>query len=77
MNVSELKSSGQQGYIPSVWALGENSFTAHEGHWQASLVAQLVKNPPEMQETWVRCLGWEDPLEERMEIHSWLRKINK
>ena len=27
-----------------------------------SLVAQL-KNPPEMQETWVRSLGWEDPLE--------------
>ena len=29
----------------------------------ASLVAQLVKNPPAMQETWVRTLGWEDPLE--------------
>ena len=32
----------------------------------ASLVAQLVKNPPAMQETWVRSLGWEDPLEEGM-----------
>ena len=30
---------------------------------KASLVAQLVKNPPAMQETWVRSLGWEDPLE--------------
>ena len=29
----------------------------------ASLVAQLVKNPPAMQETWVWSLGWEDPLE--------------
>ena len=29
----------------------------------ASLVAQLVKNPPVMQETWVQSLGWEDPLE--------------
>ena len=29
----------------------------------ASLVAQLVKNPPEMWETWVRSLVWEDPLE--------------
>ena len=29
----------------------------------ASLVAQLVKNPPTMWETWVRSLGWEDPLE--------------
>ena len=30
---------------------------------QASLVAQLVKNPPAMQETPVRFLGWKDPLE--------------
>ena len=29
----------------------------------ASLVAKLVKNPPEMWETWVQSLGWEDPLE--------------
>ena len=29
----------------------------------ASLVAQLVKNPPTMWETWVQSLGWEDPLE--------------
>ena len=29
----------------------------------ASLVAQLVKNPPAMWETWVRSLGWEVPLE--------------
>ena len=29
----------------------------------ASLVAQRVKNPPAMQETWARSLGWEDPLE--------------
>ena len=36
----------------------------------ASLVAQMVKNPPEMQETWVRPLGWEDPLEEGMATHS-------
>ena len=30
---------------------------------RASLVAQLVKNPPVMQETLVQFLGWEDPLE--------------
>ena len=30
---------------------------------RASLVAQLVKNPPAMQETWVQSLGWEDPME--------------
>ena len=33
---------------------------------QASLVAQLVKNLPAMQETWVQSLGWEDPLRERL-----------
>ena len=36
----------------------------------ASLVAQLVKNPPAMQETWVRSLGWEDPLEKGKATHS-------
>ena len=38
-------------------------------HW-ASLVAQLVKNPPAMQETWVRSLGREDPLEKETATHS-------
>ena len=37
---------------------------------RASLVAQMVKNQPAMQETWVRSLGWEDPLEEGMATHS-------
>ena len=36
----------------------------------ASLVAQMVKNPPAMQETWVRSLGGEDPLQEGMATHS-------
>ena len=36
----------------------------------ASLVAQLVKNPPAMQETWVRSLGWEDRLEKGKATHS-------
>ena len=35
-----------------------------------SLVAQSVKNPPAMLETWVQFLGWEDPLEEGMATHS-------
>ena len=38
--------------------------------YQASLVAQRVKNPPAMRETWVQSLGWEDPLEEGMAIYS-------
>ena len=36
----------------------------------ASLVAQLVKNLPEIQETWVQSLGWEDPLEKGKATHS-------
>ena len=36
----------------------------------ASLVAQMVKNSLAMQDTWVRSLGWEDPLEEGMATHS-------
>ena len=35
-----------------------------------SLVSQLVKNLPAMWETWVRSLGWEDPLEKGMATHS-------
>ena len=35
-----------------------------------TLVAQLVKNPPAMRETWVRFLGWEDALEKGMAAHS-------
>ena len=38
--------------------------------FQASLVAQSVENPPAVRETWVRSLGWEDPLEEGMATHS-------
>ena len=37
---------------------------------QASLVAQLVKNPSAMQETWLLSLGWEDPLEKGKATHS-------
>ena len=32
-------------------------------------MAQMVKNPPAMWETWVRSLSWEDPLEEEMATH--------
>ena len=35
-----------------------------------SLVAQVVKNPPAMWETWVLYLGWEDPLEKGRATHS-------
>ena len=40
------------------------------GSYGASLVAQMVKNLPAMQETWDRSLGQEDPLEKGMTTHS-------
>jgi len=43
--------------------------TSSKPNW-ASLIAQSVKNPPAMQETWVRFLGQEYPLEKDMAIHS-------
>ena len=39
-------------------------------HIWVSLVTQRVKRLPTMQETWVRSLGWEDPLEKEMATHS-------
>ena len=39
-------------------------------HCWASLVAQKLKDLPGMRETWVRSLGWEDPLEKEMATHS-------
>ena len=38
--------------------------------YRASVVAQMVKNLPAMQETWVQSLGQEDPLEKGMATHS-------
>ena len=40
------------------------------GETGSSLVAQMVKNLPAMQETWVQSLGWEDLLEKGMVTHS-------
>ena len=37
--------------------------------YRGSLVAQLVKNPPEVWETWVQSLDWEDPLEKGKAAH--------
>ena len=48
---------------------GEGTGYPFQYSW-ASLVAQMVMNPPTMQKTWVRSLGWEDPLKEGMETHS-------
>ena len=50
-------------------SLGEGIGYPLQYSW-ASLVAQLVKNLPAMRETWVRSLGWEDPLEKEKAAHS-------
>ena len=50
-------------------SLGEGLGYLLQDSW-ASLVAQLGKNPPAMQDTWVQSLGWEDPLEKEKATHS-------
>ena len=70
--------------IPSLWVIPMHQpwaswtifkaqimflFAQMDTFTKASLVAHLVKNPPAMWETWVRSLGWEDPLEEGMATH--------
>ena len=62
--------AGDPGLIPgSRRSLGEGIAYPLQYSW-ASLVAQLVKNPPAMWETWVPSLGWEDPLEKGKATHS-------
>ena len=50
--------------------IGDRLLTPKPKYSWSSLVAQLVKNPPAMQETWVQSLGWEDPLEKGTATHS-------
>ena len=58
------------GSIPgSGRSAGEGIGYSLQDSW-ASLVAQLVKNPPVMQETWLWSLGWEDALEKGKAAHS-------
>ena len=56
-------------------AVGENAncYSHYSEQYRGSLkslVAQTVKNPLAMPETWVRSLGQEDPMEKRVAIHS-------
>ena len=62
--------TGDPGLIPgSGRSPGEGIGYPLQYSW-ASLVAQMVKDSLGMQETWVRSLGWEDPLKEDMATHS-------
>ena len=61
--------SGDPGLIPgSGRSSGEGIGYPLQYSW-ASLVPQLVKNPPAMRETWFPSLGWEDPLEKGKATH--------
>ena len=62
--------AGDPGLIPGLGRpTGEGKGYPLQYSW-ASLMGQLVKNPPAMQETWVQSLGWEDPLEKGKATHS-------
>ena len=62
--------AGDPGSIPgSGRSPGEEIGYPLQYSW-ASLVVQLVKNPPAMRETWVPSLGWEGPLEKARTTHS-------
>ena len=62
--------AGDPGSIPGLGrSPGEGVGYPLQYSW-ASLVTQIIKNPPEIRETWVWSLSWKDPLEEGMATHS-------
>ena len=61
------QASGTERELPVWQEVGKEWVTVTH---QTSLVVQTVKNLPAMQETWVRSLGQEDPLEKEMATHS-------
>ena len=58
----KLKEPGLLGAIVYILLIYSSTFI-RKLKFMDSLIAQLVKNPPAMQETLVQFLGWEDPLE--------------
>ena len=70
-----ITSQGIFPFLAELPALPGRQDTRYKKQWEsnnmgASLIAQLVKNPPAMQETPVQILGWEDPLEKGQATHS-------
>ena len=62
--------AGDPVWIPGTGKSAEEGMGSPLQYSWASLVVQLVKNPPAMWETWVQSLGWEDPLEKGKATHS-------
>ena len=70
VGIESTCSAGDPGSIPgSGRAAGDGIGYPLQYSW-ASLLAQLVKNPPAVWEIWVQSLGWEDPLEKGKATHS-------
>ena len=68
-NKESVWNAGDPGWFPGPGrSFGEGIGYLLQYSW-ASLVAQLVKKPPIMWETWVQSLSWEDPLEEALSTH--------
>ena len=64
------RNSGDTGSIPGSGRSAGEEIGYLLQYSRASLMVQLVKNPPAMQETWVQSLGWEDSLEKGTATHS-------
>ena len=62
--------AGDSGSIPGLGSSPGVGIGYPPQYSWASLVAQMVKNPPAMWEIWVRSLGWEDPLGKGIATHS-------
>ena len=63
------RNAGDLSLIPGLRSAEEGIGYPLRHSW-ASLVGQLVKNPPAMGRTWVPSLGWQDPLEKGTAPHS-------
>ena len=61
--------AGDPGSTPGLGRSAEEGIDYPLQYSWTSLVAQLVKNPPAVRETWVQSLGWGDPLEKGKATH--------
>ena len=65
-----LKKGGENDRISVAHSFLKGTLPQRKNFMCLQKVAQLVRNPPAMRETWVRCLGWKDPLEKGKATHS-------
>ena len=75
-NDSPLQYSCLENSMDRPWGHKESDMTEGQTLW-ASLVAQTVKNPPAMQETWVQSLGWEEGMATHSSILVWKIPMDK